>query len=57
MDQLIYSINIGKATIQLITNNLGYCVCIINGVHTHIFINASIDESLSMMQHLMDQII
>lgn len=54
MDYLIYSINIEETRIQLIINSLGYCVYIIIGIHTTIFVNSSLDESLAMMQCLVN---
>lgn len=54
MDLLIYSFAINEATIKLIKNSLGYCVYVIIEFHTNIFINTSLDESLMMMQYLMN---
>lgn len=54
MDQLIYSITIEETRIKLVKNSLGYCVYIIIGIHTTVFINSSLDESLAMMQCLMN---
>lgn len=53
MDLLIYSFAIDGTTIKLVKNSLGYCVCVINDIHSNIFITTTIDESLLMMQHLM----
>jgi len=53
MDLLIYSFVIDGMTMKLIKNSLGYCVCVINDIHTNIFITTTIDESLLMMQYLM----
>lgn len=57
MDRLIYSVTIEENTIQLIINSLGYCVYIIVENHTDIFVNASLDESLAIMQSIMNQFI
>lgn len=57
MDYLIYSITIEETVIKLVNNTLGYCVYSTAGGHTDIFINASLDESLAMMQSIMNQLI
>lgn len=54
MDKLIYSITIEENVIKLVNNCLGYCVYKIVESHTDIFINASLDESLAMMQCLVN---
>ena len=54
MDQLIYSITIEETVIKLVNNSLGYCVYSIAGGHSTIFVNSSLDESLAMMQCLMN---
>lgn len=54
MDQILYSITIEETVIKLVRNPLGFCVYIVKGVHTDIFVNASLDESLAMMYYLMN---
>lgn len=54
MDQLIYSITIEETVIKLVNNSFGYCVYSTTGIHTTIFVNSSLDESLAMMQCLVN---
>lgn len=54
MDYLIYSITIEETVIKLVNNSLGFCLYIEKGIHTTIFVNSSLDESLAMMQCLMN---
>ena len=54
MDQLIYCFTIEETVIKLVINSLGFCVYIINNSHTHVVIHDNLDESLAIMQYLMN---
>lgn len=54
MDQILYSITIEETVIKLVINSLGLCVYIINNSHTHVVIHDNLDESLAIMQYLMN---